>query len=247
MIKGDRGITYVAWGKCIQEAERSSASAQAFGVKTCLITNENYQGTAFNELILIPREQLSQNFNIVNTYSLSPWSNTLWLDSDTLVVGELDFAFEMAELHGIAVVIAPHSSLRGRCLEDIPADAPEYNCGALWIDITHPSTKNFGQEWKNITENYRKKGWWSDQTSLSYAIFKLNINPYVLPLNWNFRAFMNHEFPPPIFHTSHGCGPIRIWHSRTPVPNRFNVRTEEFWHLRENIVSEIYYRFFKRK
>lgn len=227
-----RGITYVAWGKCIPEAEKSAVSAKEHGLRSSLITNEDYKGSFFDKIIHHPNE-LSQGFNIVSTYELSPWDETLWLDTDTLILDDLTFAFDMAAIHGIAIVIAPHSSLRGRGIEGIPEEAPEYNCGAVWVNSNHPAIVDFGKKWKNEAEGYNGGGWWTDQSSLSYMLYKYKINPYVLPSNWNFRAYMNREFSKGEFHTSHGFGPIKIWHSRTPVPKNFDAESDWFWELRD--------------
>ena len=225
------GITYVGWGKGIAEAEKSAASAKQYGLTSCLITNEDCKSSLFDKIIHYPNE-LTRSFNIVNTYELTPWDETLWLDTDTLVLDDLTFAFDVARLYGIAIVIAPHSSLRGRGIKGIPEEAPEYNCGAVWINSNHPVMKDFGKRWKKEVENYNDGGWWGDQSSLSYVLYKYKINPYALPLNWNFRAYMNREFNDGEFHTCHGFGPIKIWHSRTPVPKNFGIKSEWFWKLR---------------
>jgi len=231
------GITYVAFGKCIEEAERSAYTASNFNIPTCLITNENYTGDKFDKLV-ITEVNLSQAFNILNTYDLTPWDVTLWLDSDTLILDDLSFAFKMARRFGIAAVLAPHSSLNGRGLSDIPGEAPEYNCGATWIDKNHKLTKNLGDKWAEIVSEYDGEGWWTDQSSLSYALYKLKINPYILPLNWNFRAYMDREFDTGEYHTDHGYGSIKIWHSRTSVPLSFNPSYNQFWKLKN-------YRYYK--
>ncbi len=225
-----KGITYVAWGKCIAEAERSASSAKKFGYKSCLITKELINSNCFDTIIKVKKE-LSQNFNILDTYNLSPWDQTLWLDADTLVLGNLDYAFEKARDFGISLVIAPHSFLGGRNLKDINPETPEYNCGAMWIDRNHPTMIGFREKWKKIVDNYNGRGWWSDQSSISYTIHKLKINPFVLPLNWNFRAFMNNEFTNGEFHSNNGFGPIKIWHSRTKVPKDFKYDEYKFWKL----------------
>ena len=227
-----RGITYVAWGKCIAEAERSSMSAKRFGYKSCLITNENIESNYFDKIIK-SREEFTQDFNILSSYNLSPWDETLWLDSDTLVLGNLDYAFEKAKDFGISIVIAPHSFLGGRKLKNIDNESPEYNCGAMWIDRNHPSMLNFGEKWQQIVDHYEGGGWWSDQSSVSYAIHKLKINAFVLPLNWNFRAFMNKDFPEGVLHSKNGYGPIKIWHSRTSVPENLKIDEYIWWTLEE--------------
>tara|TARA_B100000989_G_scaffold56062_1_gene37830 strand:- start:2913 stop:3608 length:696 start_codon:yes stop_codon:yes gene_type:complete len=227
-----RGITYVAWGKCIPEAERSALSARKFNYKSCLITTEPITSKCFDKIIKV-NDKLSQNFNILNTYELTPWDQTLWLDSDTLILGNLDFAFEKAQDFGISIVIAPHSCLGGRNLKNINQDSPEYNCGAMWIDKHHPKMMNFGDKWKDIVKNYNGRGWWTDQSSVSYAIHKLKINPFILPLNWNFRAYMDNEFSNGEYHSSNGYGPIKVWHSRTPLPKELKVNKFQFWKLPE--------------
>lgn len=98
--------------------------------------------------------------------------------------------------------------------------------------------QNFGEKWADEVKRYSGNGWWSDLSSLSVVLYKCKISPYILPQTWNFRAYMDREFPNGEFHSNHGFGPIKIWHLRTPVPAGFIARRHWFWKLR----STWYYR-----
>ena len=58
---------------------------------------------------------------------------------------------------------------------------------------------------------------------LSVLLYEKQINPYVLPQNWNLR---------PEYGMISGFGPIKIWHSRYKIPPNFDPKQKEFWSLK---------------
>lgn len=152
-------------------------------------------------------------------FDLSPFDETLFLDIDTVVLGNLDFGFEKAAEFGIAISICESPWAR-RYSKVFTGDQIEYNTGVIFfskksrvifdewkssaniIDSSHLGVVN--GEIYNMTAN--------DQASFALAIEKSKFNPFVLPLNWNFR---------PIWHRSF-FGPIKIWHDYSDPPVLFN-------------------------
>jgi len=60
---------------------------------------------------------------------------------------------------------------------------------------------------------------YGDQGAFCATVEKLGFNPFVLPLNWNFR---------PQFHTAF-FGPLKVWHDYSEPPQPFwdlNARYE---------------------
>ncbi len=145
----------------------------------------------------------------------SPYATTLFLDTDAVVLGRLDFAFEQAEKFGIAVCIneCPWAR-RFTCLE---GDSIEYNCGV--ICFTRDARSVF-ERWAEIAakvdssirfindDGILAKMENNDQAGFALAMQQLNFNPSILPLNWNFRPIWMKSF----------FGQIKIWHSYSPVP-----------------------------
>src|SRR4030042_1638114 len=120
------GVTYVAWGRCIEEAERSAESAKIFGLKTCLIA-PSYNGNIFDEFVKT-RKKLTIPADKALVHALSPQGVTLYLASETIILGDLKFGFDMALKHGIALAIAPACFARHHWkIKTIPEDLPDYN------------------------------------------------------------------------------------------------------------------------
>lgn len=220
-----RGITYVCWGKCIEEAENSARTAKRFGLNTSLIAPE-YNGDIFDRFIRT-QEKLMHSRQRVFVYHLSPWDETLYLDSDTVILGDLTFGFDMAHKFGIALAIAPACYLKYHWkLEqnDLPAELPDYNAGVIFFNRHHPRMKNLWQmvqeELKNCLQHREQHDY--DQLALSLLLYKKEINPYALPQNWNLR---------PQHGMRNGYGPIKIWHSRNSIPDDFDTQQKGWWTL----------------
>jgi hypothetical protein len=152
-------------------------------------------------------------------FDLSPFDETLFLDIDTVVLGNLDFGFEKAAEFGIAISICESPWAR-RYSKVFTGDQIEYNTGVIFFS---KKSKVIFDEWKssaNIIDSshlgvvngeiYNMTA--NDQASFALAIEKSKFNPFLLPLNWNFR---------PIWHRSF-FGPIKIWHDYSDPPVLFN-------------------------
>jgi hypothetical protein len=153
---------------------------------------------------------------------LSPFDETLFLDLDTVVLGRLDFGFEKAAQHGLAIAICEAPWGR-RYPKIFQGDQIEYNTGVIFF--TKQARIVFDQ-WKILAGSidssilHVQNGQVvtmpaNDQGSFALAVDKAKFNPFVLPLNWNFR---------PIWHKSF-FGPIKIWHDYSDPPPIFDELT----------------------
>lgn len=149
---------------------------------------------------------------------LSPFDETLFLDVDTIVMGRLDFAFDRAKKFGIAVSIC-ESPWAKRYSKIFEGDQIEYNTGVIFFTRT---AKPVFDKWSllapkinssilHIEDGIVKTLPAADQGSFAMAIDEMGFNPYVLPLNWNFRPQWQRSF----------FGPIKIWHDYADPPPFF--------------------------
>ena len=149
---------------------------------------------------------------------MSPFEETLFLDIDTVVMGNLNFGFQKAEQFGLAVCIceAPWAK---RYRNIFSGDEIEYNTGVLFF--TKKAFHVF-ESWKSLVKvvdssidlvkgSERARMEANDQGSFALAIEKTGFNPFVLPLNWNFRPMWQRSF----------FGPIKIWHDYADPPPFF--------------------------
>ena len=153
---------------------------------------------------------------------LSPFDETLFLDLDTVVLGRLDFGFEKAAQYGIALAICEAPWGR-RYPKIFHGDQIEYNTGVIFFT---KQVKAVFDQWKVLADSidssilHVQNGKIvtmpaNDQGSFALAIEKTKFNPFVLPLNWNFRPAWHRSF----------FGPIKIWHDYSDPPAIFHELT----------------------
>ncbi len=148
-------------------------------------------------------------------FDLSPFEETLFLDIDTVVMGNLDFGFDKARKHGLALSICESPWAR-RYPKLFSGDQIEYNTGVIFFS---KRAKLVFDEWKRISHQvdssligvdkdsiYKMPS--NDQGSFARVIEDTEFNPYVLPFNWNFRPMSHKSF----------WGPIKIWHDYSDPP-----------------------------
>ncbi len=203
-----RGILYIAWGqKAVAPLARSIESL-----------------AKWHPELPFHVQQLSESephtlLDKATMFDMSPFDTTLFLDVDTTILGNLNFAFEQTEKHGVAVSICECPwARRFPCID---GDVIEYNCGVIGFDRS-PATKAVFDRWKELAPKvdstihfvkdsdpdnlYRMEH--NDQAAFALALNELNFNPCALPINWNFRPQWHRSF----------FGPIKIWHDYAPPP-----------------------------
>jgi len=152
-------------------------------------------------------------------FDLSPFDQTLFLDIDTVIMGDLSFGFAKANVHKLALCICEAPWAR-RYPALFSGDQIEYNTGVIffsreskpvfdaWKELakSHDSSLHFVSDGKPAVMPH------NDQGSFALAIEKCGINPFILPLNWNFR---------PIWHKTF-FGPIKVWHDYSDPPRELS-------------------------
>lgn len=147
---------------------------------------------------------------------LTPYEQTLFLDVDTVVMGRLDFGFEMAERHGLACCICEAPLARRYAgLRDC-GDLVEYNTGVLfWTRKASPVFEAWRRRRHEVDSSIQfKLGGQvttmplNDQASFALAVRETGFNPFVLPMNWNFRPLWQRSF----------FGPVKAWHDYADPP-----------------------------
>lgn len=159
-------------------------------------------------------------------FDLSPFDETLYLDADTVVMGRLDYGFAKAAHHRIAVCLCecPWARRYGG-LKDA-GDMVEFNTGVIFFKKTASVLFDSWKRHIEIDSSVRflskdgiKTMSLNDQASFALAVEQTGFNPWVLPMNWNFRS----TWQKTVF------GEIRIWHSYDEVP-----RTLTGWNAQQS-------------
>jgi hypothetical protein len=118
MSTAKRGILYLVWGEsCERHLQRSIQSVRHFYPEIPIHVE---RGNA--------QEGLMQKSRMGG---LTPFESTLYLDADTIVMGNLDYGFERAEQFGIACAICECPWLRRYGAEQ--RDHIEYNTGVIFF------------------------------------------------------------------------------------------------------------------
>ena len=141
----------------------------------------------------------------------------LFLDSDTVVLGDIDFGFSQADKHGVAISLASNYSLadyydsgivmRREGLASVGQSL--YNSGVIFYRPTG-EVLSLLSGWNSVSVRNVEflKG---DQEALTIAMLTAEFNPYVLSKSFNVRG--------PLEVLS---GEAYIWHAKGPVPRGIN-------------------------
>jgi len=181
------GILYKATGeKYIQEAISSAKNAkdQMGDISTALATDEDIESNAFDHII--KKDNLRQDLSTaVIEPSDSPFTKTLFLDTDTYVYDDVSDLFTILHEYDLAVCLSGSR----RQLPGKPEPYREFNTGVF---LYHESDKinEFLSLWDETYWKLReKKDIVNDQPSFSLAVHESDIDVFVLPSEYN--CFVN--------------------------------------------------------
>jgi hypothetical protein len=195
-----RGVLYIVWGEKAEDALSNS-------IEALKETNPDLP----HKIIRVGEG--GRLLDKSKMFHWSPFDTTLYLDADTQVLSDLSFGFDMAERHGLALCI--NECPWARRYKPLGGDDIEYNTGVMFFSR---EAENIFRHWEELAyeidssidfqsngQDFRMPE--NDQASVAMAIKQAGINPFVLPMNWNFR---------PMFHKS-WFGNIKVWHSYEPI------------------------------
>jgi hypothetical protein len=148
-------------------------------------------------------------------FDLSPFAETVYLDVNTVVLGDLGFAFNKAARFGIACCISP--SVWARQHIGVKGDAILYNTGMLFFTQAAKPVFNTYLQLSAEHAKYERSQYMGpgtrtthdDEGCFAAALEITGWNPFVLPPNWNFRPGIGHRDI---------VGPIKIWHHYVDPP-----------------------------
>jgi hypothetical protein len=202
-----RGVIYMMWGNSLKvemALHRSMTSVEEIHPELPI------------EVIRVEAADAIEGYlQKARMFEHSPFEETLFLDADTVVLGRLDFGFQKAQKFGIACSICECPWARRHAGGS--GDLVEYNSGVLFFT---KNAKPVFDTWADLAPRIdssivhidelgqRAVCPYADQLTLSLALEQHNFNPFVLPMNWNYRPPWNTTF----------FGPVKVWHSYADVP-----------------------------
>lgn len=233
-----KGVTYLVWSgkgacgkstnleKLINLATRSVNSVKKWTeLPTCLICDkamsEQSDMVSIFDQVKVVDWMGDKGSCMVGTLpkvwmTESPFDLTLYLDTDTLVMNDLEYGFQKVDKHGLCLTFAPIY------------DKNLYNSGVIFFDKTNVSAMNFLNEWKI---RGKSKQIHCDQFCLHLLAEESSYTPYVLPHTWNLRAQFGslQWINGPIF-IMHWDGPEPYGHHHWKIAYK---RGHQFTHLKD--------------
>ncbi len=221
------GIVYVATGpRHAAEAMDSAASVKQKmpTMPIAIFTDEDIAERYFERVHRVDDPQHSYIDKIL-WMPRSPFSRTLFLDTDTYVCKDISEMFRLLDRFDLA---AGHASNRisygSDRLEDIsgiPEAFPEMNTGVILFRRSH-AVRRFFERWLDCYKTYVGKDGTPrhDQPAFRWALYRSQLHVATLPPEYNCR------FNYPVFLR----GPARILHGRHPeipeIARALNERTD---------------------
>jgi hypothetical protein len=218
-----RGVVYVATGeKYNAEAICSAASVKAIhpDLSITLFTDVNTKSDLFDRVISIGLPQHPYLTKVV-CMSRKVYDETLYLDTDTYVCGDLNELFSILERFDWGTIIAPARTdpadlkLLGDILKPVPAGFPQPNTGV--IVFRHSQlTNSFFNLWIERFRYYldqankRGKKHVNDQTPCREALYLSDLRIATFPPEYNCRL----QYPGQLHglvHIVHGhCADLKL-------------------------------------
>ena len=207
----DRGIVYVAIGsRYRREAALSARSVRAFlpDIPTLLLCDERPDdGDAWDEIVLMPERQSTPHLDKIAGMMRSPFRDTLFLDTDTYVLGPLTGIFDLLGRFDMAMAL--DRSYRDVFPPDtgVPDIFCEYNQGVVAFRQSARMRAMFQQSLDWAADFQARTGTApTDQAAMRIALYRSDLRIATLPHEYNCR-----------FH-SYGAlnGSVRILHGRIP-------------------------------
>ena len=192
-MPAERGVVYAATGeRCNAEVFQSVRSLRVHhpGVPVTLFTDLHVRDDDFDEVRLITEPRLTWVDKITPLLE-SPYTRTIFLDTDTYICGSLDPVFRVLDRFELAVA---HDTVRydERWSPDVPPTFPELNTGVLAYRLTD-AVRSLFEHWlphfDALRERFPGEPDINDQQSFRQLLWAQDIAFGVLPPEFNFRIW----------------------------------------------------------
>ena len=198
MYQEDSGVLFVVTGAhytaAAAQAARSVAQTNPW-LKIGIFSDQEVTDPVFSFVGKIQGEESRRKHEYVG---LSPFSNTLYLDSDVRVIDDLSDLFRLLERYEMAGANVRYRSKAKRLRKnklDLPQSFPQINCGVLLYKKCGAVDALF-KLWNDI---YVEGGFSRDQIPFREALWQSEVKFYAFGPEYNTRN-------------------IPIWPSKSPLP-----------------------------
>jgi hypothetical protein len=198
----EKGYLYIAYGKAFtKEALLSIESLRRYtSLPIAIYTDEKALVETRNENLninLVGEITANHLRAKVDYMDQSPFVNTVFMDSDTVVVRNCDDMFDLLERFDVAIV-NDYARKRKKYSDivpeygEIPYAFSEANSGVIAFNSS-TRTQTFLKMWKEYFYQYfqQTNGW--DQISFRISLWKSNVRIHHMPFEYNVRSKENRE------------------------------------------------------
>ena len=182
-----RGVIYVATGrKYVDEATRSIASLKRFmpDIHATIFTDLGVESESFDRVLNIDKSGDGKRDKITSM-SQTPYDQTLYLDSDTYICGEISELFDLLDAFDVATT--PDVNWNYYPIADVPFCYPELNTGVVLYKQSVEMTRFFDAWLKHYEDYARKEPKGRDQPSFRTALYHSRLRFAALPYEYNCR------------------------------------------------------------
>ncbi len=199
------GVVYCARGKpYLKQAELSAKSLQSFSpnIPCTIFTTEKITGSNWDKTISLPSNPPSRKLSMSDklfTLIETPYSHTLYLDADTLIIDNISEMFQILHKFDLSIchghdrqkrfdIQTGIGSYKGKTHKAIDITIP-YAFSPLQGGLILFKKNNKVNTWLNdLYKLYIQKDYYDDQVSIRELLWKSNLNFYVLPPEYNFNT-----------------------------------------------------------
>lgn len=191
-----RGVVYIAFGEnFLKELQFSAESVKrnSPNLHITVFADRPIECEFIDECVLIEVNHLRPK---VDHISRSPYEETIFLDTDTIVDYDITGMFDILKKYDFAIChdLARKRENVSRLIpeyRDIPYAFSEVNPGVMVFRKSVP-VQNFFKLWREYFYKYFNR-WPYEQPTFRVALWKSALNFYILPVEYNIRSKPNRE------------------------------------------------------
>lgn len=195
----ERGVCYVAYGRKAEQETRDAISTLTIYHSTLPIIVISDRKQTWCRTIVFEDKGMPGRWAKVNLYNLSPYSQTLFLDADTRIYGDLSAGFRALEA-GWDIAIVPSTKQgneafhhlgkveRAVTLNEIGTPL-QLNTGVMWF-ARNERTEKLWAEWRKEWLRWKDK----DQGALHRALIKTPARVWLMGRAYNGGVIVAHRF-----------------------------------------------------
>ena len=196
----EKGVLYIAYGKnFIKELCFSAQTLKRHNpdLHITVFSDKEFTSEFVDDVRIIDVKHLRPKIDYIHE---SPYEQTLFLDTDTIITYKLDDMFQLLETYDVAAV---HDLARKRKkysssipeYERIPYCFSEVNTGVIVFENNERVSKLF-ERWRHYFYKYKSISPW-DQPSFRISLWETisedDLQLYVMPVEYNIRSKANRE------------------------------------------------------